>query len=169
MNRGSFRLNLDRNVSRKFRIGTRLGLSRSHAHVLPNGGAASVILDALTAPPTLPVKVTGGEYFNGTDPLTGRTFTNPVATAVAITHGERGSTAQIAGSSRSCRSEGFGVHGLNTGKTFLSGSTAGPHSSLLSYFSRVCCTIAGKYLFTASGRVDGSSKFGAGHRYGFFT
>src|SRR5436189_109520 len=89
MNRGSFRLNLDRNVSRKFRIGTRLGLSRSHAHVLPNGGAASVILDALTAPPTLPVKVTGGEYFNGTDPLTGRPFTNPVATAVAITNEER--------------------------------------------------------------------------------
>src|SRR5213596_2053840 len=89
MNRGSFRLNLDRNVSRKFRIGTRLGLSRSHAHVLPYGGAASVILDALTAPPTLPVKVTGGEYFNGTDPLTGRPFTNPVATAVAITNEER--------------------------------------------------------------------------------
>src|SRR5437667_4868464 len=89
MNCGSFRLNLDRNVSRKFRIGSRLGLSRSHAHVLPNGGAASVILDALTAPPTLPVKLTGGEYFNGTDPLTGRPFTNPVATAVAITNEER--------------------------------------------------------------------------------
>src|SRR6266568_1224858 len=89
MTRGSFRLNLDRNVSRKFRIGNRLGLSRSHAHVLPNGGAASVILDALTASPTLPVRVTGGEYFNGTDPLTGRPFTNPVATAIAITNEER--------------------------------------------------------------------------------
>src|SRR2546429_2308298 len=89
MNRGSFRLNLDRNVSRKFRIGNRLGLSRSHAHVLPNGGAASGILDALTGPPALPLKVTGGEYFNGTDPLTGRPFTNPVATAVAITNEER--------------------------------------------------------------------------------
>src|SRR5216117_2818886 len=257
INRGSFRLNLDRNVSRKFRIGSRLGLSRSHAHVLPNGGAASVILDALTAPPTLPVKVTGGEYFNGTDPLTGRTFTNPVATAVAITNEERdnrvignafaeydvrdgltlrstvgvdflnsvqdyyspstvlpglnsggegsrgeaetlswtfentihyqrrlgtlntldvlggttmqrSTTAQIAGSSRTFLTDALGVNGLNTAKTFLSVSTPAPHSSLLSYFSRVRWTIADKYLFTVSGRVDGSSKFGAGHRYGFF-
>ncbi len=257
MNRGSFRLNLDRNVSRKFRIGSRLGLSRSHAHVLPNGGAASVILDALTAPPTLPVKVTGGEYFNGTDPLTGRPFTNPVATAVAITNEERdnrvignafaeydvrdgltlrstvgvdflnsvqdyyspstvlpglnsggegsrgeaetlswtfentihyqrrlgtvhtldvlggttmqrSTTAQIAGSSRTFLTDALGVNGLNTAKTFLSVSTPAPHSSLLSYFSRVRWTIADKYLFTVSGRVDGSSKFGAGHRYGFF-
>src|SRR5439155_10707739 len=44
LSRGSFRLNLDRNVSRKFRIGNRLAVSRSHAHVLPNGGAASVML-----------------------------------------------------------------------------------------------------------------------------
>ena len=257
MNRGSFRLNLDRNVSRKFRIGNRLGLSRSHAHVLPNGGAASVILDALTAPPTLPVKVTGGEYFNGTDPLTGRPFTNPVATAQAITNEERdnrvignayaeydvrdgltlrstvgvdflnsvqdyyspstvlpglnsggegsrgeaetlswtfentihyqrrlgaqhnldvlggttmqrSTTAQIAGSSMTFLTDALGVNGLNTAKTFLSVSTPAPHSSLLSYFSRVRWTIADKYLFTVSGRVDGSSKFGAGHRYGFF-
>ncbi|TMA83623.1 MAG: SusC/RagA family TonB-linked outer membrane protein, partial [Deltaproteobacteria bacterium] len=231
MNRGSFRLNLDRNVSRKFRIGNRLGLSRSHAHVLPNGGAASVILDALTAPPTLPVKLTGGEYFNGTDPLTGRPFTNPVATAVAITNEERdnrvignafaeydvrdgltlrstvgvdflnsvqdyyspstvlpglnsggegsrgeaetlswtfentihyqrrlgtlhtldvlggttmqrSTTAQIAGSSRTFLTDALGVNGLNTAKTFLSVSTPAPHSSLLSYFSRVRWTIA---------------------------
>src|SRR6266850_612907 len=47
LSRGSFRLNFDRNVSSKFRVGNRLSLSRSHAHVLPNGGAASVMLDAL--------------------------------------------------------------------------------------------------------------------------
>ena len=89
LNRGSFRLNLDRTVSGRFRVGSRLAMSRSHALVLPNGGAASVILDALTAPPTLPVTVTGGEYFTGTDPLTGRPFTNPVATANLITNEER--------------------------------------------------------------------------------
>src|SRR6266480_3128726 len=225
--------------------------------LLQNDGAASVILDALTAPPTLPVKVTGGEYFNGTDPLTGRPFTNPVATAVAITNEERdnrvignafaeydvrdgltlrstvgidflnsvqdyyspstvlpglnsggegsrgeaetlswtfentihyqrrlgtlhtldvlggttmqrSTTAQIAGSSMTFLTDALGVNGLNTAKTFLSVYPRAPHSSLLSYFSRVRWTIADKYLFTVSGRVDGSTKFGAGHRYGFF-
>src|SRR6266704_589061 len=257
MTRGSFRLNLDRNVSRKFRIGNRLGLSRSHAHVLPNGGAASVMLDALTAPPTLPVTVTGGEYFTGVDPLTGEPFPNPVATANVITNEERDNrvignafaeydvrdgltlrstvgadffnsvqdyyspstvlpglnsggegrrgesetfswtfentihyqhrfgelhsldvvsgttmqrtnTAQIAGSAITFQTDALGVQGLATAQTFRSVSTPAPHSSLLSYYSRVRWGIADKYLFTVSARVDGSSKFGAGHRYGFF-
>jgi len=81
---------------------------------------------------------------------------------------QRSTTAQIAGSSRTFLTDALGVNGLNTAKTFLSVSTPAPHSSLLSYFSRVRWTIADKYLFTVSGRVDGSSKFGAGHRYGFF-
>src|SRR5436190_1907617 len=89
LNRGSFRLNLDRTVSGRFRVGSRLALSRSHALVLPNGGAASVILDALTAPPTLPVTEASGEYFTGVNPLTGRPFTNPVATANLLTNEER--------------------------------------------------------------------------------
>ncbi len=257
LSRGSFRLNLDRSISSKFRIGNRLSLSRSHAHVLPNGGAASVMLDALTAPPTLPVTVTGGEYFTGTNPLTGRPFPNPVATALVITNeerdnrvignafaeydirngltfrstvgadflnsvqdyyspstvlpgqnsggeGQRGesetfswtfentinyqhrfgglhsldvvggttlqrsSTAQIAGSSITFPTDALGVNGLNTAQTFRSVSTPAPHSSLLSYFSRVRWGIADKYLLTVSARVDGSSRFGAGHRYGFF-
>ena len=257
LSRGSFRLNLDRNVSSKFRVGNRLSLSRSHAHVLPNGGAASVMLDALTAPPTLPVTVTGGEYFTGVNPLTGRPFPNPVATALVITNeerdnrvignafaeydirngltfrsivgvdflnsvqdyyspstvlpgsnsggeGQRGesetfswtfentlqyqhrfgelhtldvvggttlqrsNTAQIAGSSMTFLTDALGVNGLNTAQTFRNVSTPAPHSSLLSYYSRVRWGIADKYLFTVSARVDGSSRFGSGHRYGFF-
>ena len=257
LSRGSFRLNLDRNISSKFRVGNRLSLSRSHARVLPNGGAASVMLDALTAPPTLPVTVTGGEYFTGVDPLTGRPFPNPVATANVITNeerdnrvignafaeydirpgltfrstvgadflnsvqdyyspstvlpglnsggeGQRGesetfswsfentlqyqhrfgelhtldvvggttmqrsSTAQIAGSAITFSTDALGVNGLNAAQTFRSVSTPAPHWSLLSYFSRVRWGIADKYLLTVSARVDGSSRFGAGHRYGFF-
>ncbi len=257
LSRGSFRLNLDRNVSSKFRVGNRLSMSRSHAHVLPNGGAASVMLDALTAAPTLPVTVTGGEYFTGVDPLTGRPFPNPVATALAITNEERDNrvignayaeydirsgltfrttagadflnsvqdyyspstvlpglnsggegsrgeaetfswtfentlqyqhrfgelhsldvvggttmqrtaTAQIAGSSITFLTDALGVNGLNTTQTFRNVSTPAPHSSLLSYYSRVRWGIADKYLFTVSARLDGSSRFGAGHRYGFF-
>ena len=48
-----------------------------------------MMLDALTAPPTLRVKNTLGEYFTGIDSLTGRPFPNPVATALAITNEER--------------------------------------------------------------------------------
>ena len=257
LSRGSFRLNLDRNISSKFRVGNRLSLSRSHAHVLPNGGAASVMLDALTAPPTLPVTVTGGEYFTGVNPLTGRPFPNPVATANVITNEERdnrvignafaeydirpgltfrstvgadflnsvqdyyspstvlpglnsggegsrgesetfswtfentlqyqhrfgerhtldvvggttmqrSNTAQIAGSAITFSTDALGVNGLNAAQTFRSVSTPAPHWSLLSYFSRVRWGIADKYLLTVSARVDGSSRFGAGHRYGFF-
>lgn len=38
----------------------------------------------------------------------------------------------------------------------------------LSYFARANYKFAGKYLFSASGRVDGSSRFGVDNRYGFF-
>src|SRR2546421_8063194 len=257
LSRGSFRLNLDRTVSHKLRIGNHLTFSRAHAHVLPNGGAASVMLNALTAPPTLPITGAGGEYFTGVNPLTGRPFPNPVATALAITNEERDNrvigdafaeydlregltlrstagldflntvqdyyspstvlpglndegegsrgqaqtlswtfentvhytrrlgdryaltvlagttlqrtnTEQISGTSQTFLTDALGVNGLNTAKTFVGVWTPAPHSSLLSYFSRARWGIADKYLFTVSGRVDGSSKFGAGHRYGFF-
>ncbi len=41
-------------------------------------------------------------------------------------------------------------------------------SSLNSYYARVTYNISNKYLFTATGRYDGSSKFGKNHKYGFF-
>ncbi len=253
MSRGSFRLNLDRTVSRRLRIGNRLGLSRSQGKVLP----APVVLNALTANPTLPVRSTGGEYFNGVDTLTGRPFPNPVATAMEITNEERqnrvignlfaeydiregltfrstvgldflnsvqdyyspstvlpglnssgegrrgqaqtvswtfentinytrrfgtlhdltllgGTTLQrtntegISGSSQTFLTDALGVDGLNTAQTFVGVWTSAPHSSLLSYFGRARWGIADKYLFTVSGRVDGSTKFGAAHQYGFF-
>lgn len=37
-----------------------------------------------------------------------------------------------------------------------------------SYFARVTYSINNKYLFTATGRYDGSSKFGANNKYAFF-
>ncbi|MCD4769616.1 MAG: SusC/RagA family TonB-linked outer membrane protein, partial [Bacteroidales bacterium] len=43
-----------------------------------------------------------------------------------------------------------------TGKTYLS------------YFSRINYKLMGKYLFSVSGRVDGSSRFGVENRYGAF-
>lgn len=40
--------------------------------------------------------------------------------------------------------------------------------SFLSYFGRVNYAIKGKYIFQATARVDGSSRFGRNNRYGFF-
>lgn len=40
--------------------------------------------------------------------------------------------------------------------------------TLLSYISRVNYTLNNKYLFTATARYDGSSKFGVNNKYGFF-
>ncbi|TKK67413.1 TonB-dependent receptor [Ilyomonas limi] len=37
-----------------------------------------------------------------------------------------------------------------------------------SYFARLTYNIGGKYLFTATGRYDGSSKFGENNKYAFF-
>ena len=257
LTRGSFRFNLDRNVSRKLRIGNRLGLSRSDGHVLPNGGAATIVLNALTAPPTIPVRGPDGEYFNGVNPVTGRPFPNPVATALEVTNQERdnrvignvfaeydvrdgltlrsmagldflnsgqdffspstvlpglntsgqgirgqaetvswsfentlhyrrriggahnldllgGTTLQrtstegVCGGSQGFSTDALGVHGLSAGATLLPPCSTSPHSSLASYFGRANWGISDKYLFTLTGRVDGSSRFGAGHRWGFF-
>ncbi len=40
--------------------------------------------------------------------------------------------------------------------------------SLMSYLGRINYSLSNKYLFTVSGRVDGSSKFAKGNKYGFF-
>lgn len=51
------------------------------------------------------------------------------------------------------------------GPTVVSGQT---RWTLVSYLSRINYTALDRYLFTVTGREDGSSRFGAGHRYGFF-
>src|SRR5690606_27878525 len=40
--------------------------------------------------------------------------------------------------------------------------------SMVSYLARANYTFDNKYLFTLTGRVDGSSKFSKGRQYGFF-
>lgn len=93
MNRGSVRFNIDQTVNPLFRVGTRLTLMRSQGQVMPNGGGgqevSSVLLNALTAPPTLPIKGSGGQYFVGLNTANGRTFANPVASADLITNREQ--------------------------------------------------------------------------------
>jgi hypothetical protein len=47
-------------------------------------------------------------------------------------------------------------------------SSAHTRWTLASYLGRVNYTLANRYLFTVTGREDGSSRFGADHQWGFF-
>ena len=57
---------------------------------------------------------------------------------------------------------------LNAGATKSTATSGGTSHSLLSYFFRGNYQYDDKYLFAVSGRIDGSSRFGANNKYGFF-
>jgi len=57
---------------------------------------------------------------------------------------------------------------LGSGAVINSPVTTVNSFSLLSYLGRVNYSYANKYLLTLTARVDGSSKFGANNKYGFF-
>ncbi|MCF0064413.1 TonB-dependent receptor [Dyadobacter chenwenxiniae] len=50
----------------------------------------------------------------------------------------------------------------------VAGSSSSLGSSFLSYFARSNYKLRNRYLFTVSGRIDGSSRFGKNAKYGFF-
>ncbi len=60
-----------------------------------------------------------------------------------------------------------GANNNLTNKAYSGGSNRG-QSELQSFFGRVNYNINDKYLFTATVRADGSSKFGANNKYGVF-
>lgn len=57
---------------------------------------------------------------------------------------------------------------LTSASDIIEGSSTETSYSLLSYFSRMNYRFDNKYLFSLSGRVDGSSRFGKNNKYGFF-
>ncbi len=57
---------------------------------------------------------------------------------------------------------------ITSGAEPSSMSGSGTGYSFVSYFLRSNIKVADKYLFTLSGRYDGSSRFGKDNRYGFF-
>lgn len=59
---------------------------------------------------------------------------------------------------------GIAAGAVKGGKTDYTGSK----NQLLSSFGRINYTLKDKYLFTLTGRYDGSSKFAKGHQWGFF-
>ncbi|MGQ8338232.1 TonB-dependent receptor [Sunxiuqinia sp. A32] len=63
----------------------------------------------------------------------------------------------------------YGWHNIGLGTATRPGvHSEDARSALNSYFARATYGFKNKYLFTVTGRVDGSSKFGANTKYGFF-
>lgn len=62
----------------------------------------------------------------------------------------------------------LGYHDLSLGKDVWLNQTTDTEWSMLSYISRIHYSFDNRYLITFTGRVDGSSKFGTNHKYGFF-
>lgn len=62
----------------------------------------------------------------------------------------------------------LGYHDLSVGKDVWLNQTTDSEWSMLSYISRIHYSFDDRYLFTFTGRVDGSSKFGENNKYGFF-
>ncbi len=62
----------------------------------------------------------------------------------------------------------FGFNNLGAGSNPQSPSSNRSAYGLNSYFTRLNYVLKDKYLFTFTGRADGSSKFGAGNQFAFF-
>ncbi|MBV6644507.1 MAG: TonB-dependent receptor [Cyclobacteriaceae bacterium] len=73
----------------------------------------------------------------------------------------------ISGSSRDFANDVLEYNNLVAGQNTNVGSGANEWA-LLSYLFRTNYILKGKYLFTVTGRYDGSSRFGSGNKYAFF-
>lgn len=62
----------------------------------------------------------------------------------------------------------FGYDNLGAGSLNPAVGSNRSKQSLNSYFGRINYTLKDKYLFTATGRADGSSKFGENNKFAFF-
>ncbi|MEO6526415.1 MAG: TonB-dependent receptor [Gemmatimonadaceae bacterium] len=64
--------------------------------------------------------------------------------------------------------DGFSFNNLGAGKTRSGINSNAVDWTILSYFGRATYNVADKYLFTASGRADGSSRFAINNKWAFF-
>ena len=62
----------------------------------------------------------------------------------------------------------YSYNNLNAGSNTPQAHSANQRSALNSYFARVNYSYDDKYMLTATGRIDGSSKFGPNNKYAFF-
>jgi TonB-linked SusC/RagA family outer membrane protein len=62
----------------------------------------------------------------------------------------------------------WGWHNLSAGSIYNTPGSSDNQWTMNSYFARMTYNISDKYLFTLTGRYDGSSKFGENNKYAFF-
>lgn len=62
----------------------------------------------------------------------------------------------------------FQYHYQQAGSVRTANESQDEYNSLASYYARVTYNLDDKYLFTATGRYDGSSRFGVNNKYAFF-
>ncbi len=79
---------------------------------------------------------------------------------------QKGSTATSGASAEGFPSDAYTK--LSSGATKTEATSSSTVNTLLSYFVRANYKYNDRYLLTISGRADGSSRFGANNRYGFF-
>lgn len=65
-------------------------------------------------------------------------------------------------------SDVYGYNNLDAGAQWDKPNTGRSKSTLLSGFGRINYVLMDKYLFTVTGRADGSSKFGTNNKWAFF-
>jgi len=81
---------------------------------------------------------------------------------------ERQTGESLKGAASGFITDAFKYNNLNAGSIPNNPSSGSGAHSLVSYLGRVNYSFDDRYLFTLTGRIDGSSRFGAGNRYGFF-
>lgn len=74
----------------------------------------------------------------------------------------------VSAGSQNYASDLFGTDNLGAGGLINAPDSDRSKSTLLSWLGRVNYAFHDKYLFTVSARSDGSSRFGAGNKWGFF-
>ncbi len=74
----------------------------------------------------------------------------------------------LSGSASGFVTDDLDNNALGSGESFSAPNTGVSEWTLLSYLGRINYSLNDKYLFTLSGRRDGSSRFGEGNKWGFF-
>lgn len=77
-------------------------------------------------------------------------------------------TEFVSASSQGFVTDALQENSLQSGAVYNTPVTSAPEWGLVSYLGRINYSWMEKYLFTLTGRVDGSSRFGRGNQYGFF-
>jgi TonB-linked SusC/RagA family outer membrane protein len=75
---------------------------------------------------------------------------------------------RIASIVRGFSTDYFGFNNLGAGSTNPQVESDASRNAFNSFFGRINYSLMNKYLFTVTGRADGSSKFGENHKFSFF-